>query len=119
MPQKVWVVCAEIHEFYPGNESIKINKNTTIEIRKKYKEYVNRRVLGVYTLSEEDNPHINNAVQQFKKQFEAEGYLVSINDIEHMKPDIPKKYVTFSGGSYNLIDSADSIASEYGKDTKE
>ena len=109
MSQKVCVVCAEFHEFYPGKESIKINKDTTIEINKKYKEFTHKQVLGVYVLSEGYNQHILNAMQQYRKQFEAEGYLVSSDDIDNMNPDKPKKYVSFSGGSHDLIDSSENI----------
>ena len=48
-------------------------------------------------------------MQQYRKQFEAEGYLVSSDDIDNMNPDKPKKYVSFSGGSHDLIDSSENI----------
>lgn len=112
MSQKVWVVCAEIHEFYPGNDCIKINKDTTIEIHKKYKEFTHKRVLGVFTLSEGDNPHINNAMQQYRERYAAEGYLVSLDDIDNMNPDKPKKYVTFSGGSYELQENQEDVSNK-------
>ena len=101
MIQKVWVICVEEHTFHLGKEIIKLNKDTIIEFTKKYKEHIYKRVWGVYSLNTPEI--INKAVEDAKKYYLADGYLVDIDKINKMNPDKPKDYIEFSGVSHDLI----------------
>ena len=101
MIQKVWVMCVEAHTFHPGKEIIKLNKDTTIEINTKYKEHIYKRVWGVYSLNNPES--IKSAVEDARRYYLADGYLVDIDKIDKMNPDKPKDYIEFSGGSHDLI----------------
>ena len=100
----VWILFAETHDFYPGKDYIRINKETSLEINRKYKERVIKRVWGVYVLDANGkNEALNKAYEGAKKYYASQGYVVDIDQIDKMNPDKPKSYVEFCGGSYPLI----------------
>ena len=109
----VFIIGVTYHEFIPGNDSISLNKETTIQIQSMHKEYTHHSVMLKACTTPEGTRAL---ISEYSEWFKSLGYMINRSDDCDKKTWDAikyKKYVEFDVTTVTIEDIPNDAEDQY------
>lgn len=111
----VFIIGVTYHEFRPGNDSISLNEETTIQIQSMHKEYTHHSVMLKACTTPEGTKAL---ISEYSEWFKSLGYMIDRPDDCDTETCKYKNYVEFDVTTVTIEDTPNDVE-EHQNENKE